>query len=59
MRQEVKAGGEVIGYVELVRPGEIWKAVAYGMPPYPPPLFGQKGDALAYVKEYGKTEGLR
>lgn len=54
LRQEVQVSGQPVGYVELVRLGELWKAVAYGAPPFPPPMFGQKGSALSYVREFGK-----
>lgn len=57
LRQEVKVAGQPVGYVELVRLGELWKAVAFGAPPYPPPMFGQKGAALEFVREFGKTKG--
>lgn len=56
MRKEVKVAGQAVGYVELVRLGELWKAVAFGTPPYPPPMFGQKGDALQYVRDYDAAE---
>lgn len=56
-RQEVRVGGRPAGYVELMRLGELWKAVAFGAPPYPPPLFGQKGYALKFVRQYGNGKG--
>lgn len=54
-RQEVKVGGKAVGFVEFVRLGELWKAVAFGASPYPPPMFGQKGPALQYVRDFGKA----
>lgn len=58
MRREVKVGGHPVGYVELVQLGELWKAVAFGAPPFPPPMFGQKGDAMGYVREFGKARSM-
>lgn len=56
MRQEVKVSGQPVGYVEMVKLGELWKAVAFGAPPFPSPMFGEKGYALEFVRKYGRSK---
>lgn len=53
VKQVVMIAGQAVGYVEHVRRGELWRAVAYGKS-YPPPMFGLKGDALQFVRNYGR-----
>lgn len=53
-RQEVKVGGQPVGYIEYVALGDLWRAVPFGVAPYLPPMFGEKGYALEFVRKYGK-----
>lgn len=58
-RQEVKKAGAVVGYVEYVAMGGLWRAVPFGVAPYLPPMFGMKGAALEFVRKYGRTLSKR
>lgn len=55
-RQEVKAGGRPLGYIEYVALGGLWRAVPFGVALYLPPMFGMKGYALEFVRKYGRAK---
>lgn len=57
-RQEVKKVGVVVGYVEHVAMGDLWRAVPFGVAPYLPPMFSMKGYALEFVRKYGRPNKL-
>lgn len=54
IRTEIRVRDMVVGCVEA-RPYELWAALAYGKP-YQPPMFGQKGLAVDYVRQYGQLK---
>lgn len=52
----MKKAGVVVGYVEHVAMGDLWRAVPFGVAPYLPPMFGMKGYALEFVRKYGRVK---
>lgn len=54
IRTEIRVRGLVVGCVKA-RPYGLWVALVYGKP-YQPPMFGQKGLAMDYVRQYGQPK---